>query len=85
MEEITKEWPAEFLIPVDQAELSDPDLIGSPVVTHEEYDAPKQQQKEEERRGTGNEQRIRRDCFRFTWRGGGDEVDKEEDKREEDK
>jgi hypothetical protein len=40
MEEITKEWPAEFLIPVDQVELSDPDLIGSPVVTHEEYDAP---------------------------------------------
>jgi hypothetical protein len=40
MEEITKEWPAKFLIPVDQAELSDPDLIGSPVVTREEYDAP---------------------------------------------
>jgi hypothetical protein len=24
MEEIIKEWPAEFLVPVDQAELSDP-------------------------------------------------------------
>jgi hypothetical protein len=40
LEEITKEWPAEFLIPVDQAELSDPNLIGSPMVTREEYDAP---------------------------------------------
>jgi hypothetical protein len=29
MEEITKEWPTKFLIPVDQEELSDPDLIGS--------------------------------------------------------
>jgi hypothetical protein len=40
MEEITKEWPAEFLVPVEQTELSDPDLIGSLVVTREEYDAP---------------------------------------------
>jgi hypothetical protein len=40
MEEITKEWPEEFLVPVEHAELSDPDLIGSPVVTREEYDAP---------------------------------------------
>jgi hypothetical protein len=40
LEEITKEWPAKILIPVDQEELSDPDLIGSPVVTCEEYDAP---------------------------------------------
>jgi hypothetical protein len=28
MEEITKEWPAEFLVPVEDAELSDdPDII----------------------------------------------------------
>jgi hypothetical protein len=40
MEEITKEWPAELLVPVDQEKLSDPNLIGSPLVTHEEYDAP---------------------------------------------
>jgi hypothetical protein len=40
MEEITKEWLLEFLIPVDQAKLSDPNLIRSLVVTHEEYDAP---------------------------------------------
>jgi hypothetical protein len=40
MEEITKEWPAEFLVPVGDAELSDPDLIGSPVVTRTECDGP---------------------------------------------
>jgi hypothetical protein len=40
MEEITKEWPTKFLVPVEQTELSDPDVIESPVVTHEEYDGP---------------------------------------------
>jgi hypothetical protein len=40
LEEITKEWPTKFLIPVAMAELSDPNLIGSPVVTREEYNAP---------------------------------------------
>jgi hypothetical protein len=33
MEEITKEWPAEFLVPVKQMKLSDPNLIGKLVVT----------------------------------------------------
>jgi hypothetical protein len=40
MEEITKELPMDFLVPVDQAKLSDPDLLGSPMVTREEYDVP---------------------------------------------
>jgi hypothetical protein len=40
MEEITKEWPTEFLIPIAQEELYKPELIDSPMVTHEEYDAP---------------------------------------------
>jgi hypothetical protein len=50
MEEITKEWPTEFLILVDQEELSDLNLIKSLVVTREEYDAPsstKKKMKEE--------------------------------------
>jgi hypothetical protein len=38
MEEITKEWPAEFLVPVDVVELFDPDIIGSPLVTRVEHD-----------------------------------------------
>jgi hypothetical protein len=40
LEEITKEWPTEFLIPVTKEELSDPNLIGSSIVTHEEYNTP---------------------------------------------
>jgi hypothetical protein len=40
MEEITKEWPIELLVPVDQEELFDPNLIRIPLVTCEEYDAP---------------------------------------------
>jgi hypothetical protein len=51
MEEITKEWPAEFLVPVEDAELSDPDIIGSPLVTRVEHDgqtsAKKKKKKEE--------------------------------------
>jgi len=45
MEEITKEWPAELLVPVKQTEIYDPELIGSPVVTQEEYDAPNSSKK----------------------------------------
>jgi hypothetical protein len=50
MEEITKEWPAKFLVLVEQTKLSDPDLIKSLVVTREEYDGPnnnKRKKKEE--------------------------------------
>jgi hypothetical protein len=37
MEQIMKEWPEEFLALVDDAELSDPDIIGSPLVTRFEH------------------------------------------------
>ena len=33
MEQLTKEWSEEFLVPVTDAELSDTDTIGSPMVT----------------------------------------------------
>jgi hypothetical protein len=45
MEEITKEWPGEFLVPVEQTKLFDPDVMGSPVVTQEEYDGPSSNKK----------------------------------------
>jgi hypothetical protein len=51
MEDITKEWPVEFLIPVEYVELSDPDIIGSPLVTQNEYDGQssvKKKKKKEE-------------------------------------
>jgi hypothetical protein len=66
MEEITKEWPAKFLVPVEHIKLSDPDLIGSFVVTCEEYDAPSSSRKKKEGRCTGTEKHIRGDCIRFT-------------------
>jgi hypothetical protein len=78
MEEITKEWPAEFLIPVDQAELSDPDLIDSLVVTHEEYDPPNssRRKKKEEVQDLNNTSKVTSSYS--LGGGGGDEVDKEE-------
>jgi len=33
MEDITKEWSANFLVPIDEAELSDPNIIGISLVT----------------------------------------------------
>jgi hypothetical protein len=38
MEEITKEWPTEFLVPIEDVELSHPDIIRSPLVTQIAYD-----------------------------------------------
>jgi hypothetical protein len=69
MEEITKEWPIDFLIPVNQVELSNPDLIESLVVTCEEYDAPSSSRRKKKEKRIGPEKHIRRDCFRLTWRG----------------
>jgi hypothetical protein len=40
LEEMTKDNSTEFLILVNQEELSDPNLIGNLVVTREEYDTP---------------------------------------------
>jgi hypothetical protein len=37
MEKIMKEWSEEFLVSVDDAELSDTDIIGSPLVTQVEH------------------------------------------------
>jgi hypothetical protein len=65
--------------------LSDPDLIGSPVVTHEEYDAPnssRRKKKEEVQELNNASEETASDS---PGGGGDDEVDKEEDKGEEDK
>jgi hypothetical protein len=85
MEEITKEWLAKFLIPIDQAELSEPDLIRILVVTHEEYDAPnssRRKKKEEVHDLNSASEETASDSPRGE---GDDEVDKEEKKGEEDK
>jgi len=85
MEEITKEWPADFLIPADPIELFDPDLIGNLVVTHEEYDAPssimkKMKQYVQEMKGT-----LEETASDSPSRGGDNKVSKEEKEQEEDK
>jgi hypothetical protein len=38
MEEITREWPAKFIVPFGDAELSDPNIIKSTLVTQTDYD-----------------------------------------------
>jgi hypothetical protein len=51
MEEITKEWPTEFLVPVEYSELSNLDIIESPLVTWVEHDgqtSTKKKKKKEE-------------------------------------
>jgi hypothetical protein len=57
MEQITKEWLEEFLVPVDDAELSDTDTIGSPIVTRVEHVGQVQWDKEEEEKGGSPEYR----------------------------
>jgi hypothetical protein len=37
MQDITKEWSVEFLVPFEDAELSNPDIIGIPLVTRVEH------------------------------------------------
>jgi hypothetical protein len=37
MDQITKEWPDEFLVSVVDAELSETETIGSPIVTRVEH------------------------------------------------
>jgi hypothetical protein len=75
MEEITKEWLAEFLVPVDQEELSDPDLIKILVVTREDYDGPsssRKKKKEEVQEIDSASEETAPDSPRG---GGDDEVD----------
>jgi DNA-binding PadR family transcriptional regulator len=85
MEEITKEWPIDLLIPVEWVELSNPDLIKSPMVTREEYGAPncsRRKKKEEVHELKNASEETTSDSPKG---GGDDKVDKEEDKGEEDK
>jgi hypothetical protein len=37
MEHITKEWPKEFHVPVDDVKISNPHIIGIPLVTRFEH------------------------------------------------
>jgi hypothetical protein len=48
MEEITKEWPIEFLVLVEDEKLSDLDIIESPLVTRVEHDGKKKRKIKED-------------------------------------
>jgi hypothetical protein len=84
MEEITKEWPAEFLVLVEYVELSDPDIIESPLVTRVEHDGQRSMKKkkkkeevwdiESDEKYIASEETIPESPAG----GGGDEVNQEE-------
>jgi hypothetical protein len=82
LEEITKDWSAELLIPADPIEMSDPELIGSPETTHEAKDlpGPNRRKKTEEVQNLSNASKGTASVS--PGRGGDDEV--EETKRKED-
>jgi hypothetical protein len=83
MEEITNEWPVEFLVPVEQIELSYLDIIGSPVVTREEYYGPssaKKTKKKEEVQDINNA--SEKTIVDSPGGGGGDKVNQEEEGEE---
>jgi hypothetical protein len=95
LEEITKEWPIEFLVSVGYVELSDTNLIGSLVVTRMEYDglsSAKKNNNEEEVQDIDSEEKdsaSEETAPDSLERGGGDEVNQEgegeEDKQEKGK
>jgi hypothetical protein len=89
MEEITKEWPTKFLVLVEYAELSNPDIIGSPLVTQIEYDgqsSAKKKKKSKEVKDIESEEKdnaLEETVPDSPARGGGDEVNQEEEGEED--
>jgi hypothetical protein len=81
MEEITKEWLVEFLVPIEQTELSNPDIIGSPMVTLEEYDGPNSSKKKKKEEVQEINNALEETASKSPGGGGGDdEVDQKEEK-----
>jgi hypothetical protein len=80
MEQITKEWMEEFLVPIADVELSDADIIGSPLVTQVEHvgqtSTKKKKKKEEVQDVETDEEDNASEGNGFgPLGGGGDEVD----------
>jgi hypothetical protein len=76
LEEITKEWLVEFLIPVSKEELFDPTLIGRLVVTHEEYNAPNNSRRKKNKYVQELSSALEEIASYSPGKGGGDEVEK---------
>jgi hypothetical protein len=84
MEEITKEWQEEFLVLVDDAELSDPDIIRSPLVTQAKHVGQTSAKKKKKKEEVQNIETDEEDSASKESRpdspaggGGGDEVNQE--------
>jgi hypothetical protein len=88
MEEITKEWPIEFLVLVEDAELSDPDIIRRPLVTRVEHDgkrSAKKKKKKDEFQDIESDEKdnASEETAPDSFAGGrGDEVNEEEEREE---
>jgi hypothetical protein len=89
MEEITKEWPTEFLVSVEKIEIFDPDIIKIPLVTRTEYDLPsntKRKKKKEEVQDIYCEEKniaSEKTLFDSPAGGGGGELNQEEEGEED--
>jgi hypothetical protein len=84
MEEITKEWLVEFLLPVGDVELSDPDLIECPMVTRTEYDGPSSAKKKKKKEEVQDIDNTSEETASDSPGGGrGDEVNQEEEGEED--
>jgi hypothetical protein len=85
MEEINKEWPTEILVPVEQIEIFDPDLIESHLVTREEYDGPSSAKKKKKKEEVQEIKNALKETVPDSPRGGGDDEVNQEEEGEEDK
>jgi hypothetical protein len=85
MEEITKEWPAKFLVPVGDEKLSHLDLIGSIVVTKTEYDGPSSAKKNKKKEEVQDIGIASEETAADSPRGGGGEEVNQEEEGEQDK
>jgi len=87
IEEITKEWPTKFLVPVKQIDLPNTEIIGSPLVTRTEYDGPrrtKRKKKKEKVQDIDGEEKenASEETMLDSPRRGGDEVNQEKEGEE---
>jgi hypothetical protein len=78
LKEINKEWPTKLLIPIDPIELSDLELIRSPMITREGNDTPRTSRRkktEEVQQLSSASEETASDSYEG---GGDDEVDTED-------
>jgi hypothetical protein len=83
MEQIMKEWPTKFLVPIDDAELSDPEIIESPLATRFEHAGQTSVNKKKEKEEVQNIETDEEDNALEESRpgspagGGGDQINQE--------